>query len=459
MRNCLLITFFIHCLFISSLWGKGADYGKDRIKKLSWKGIDVIWLQDQRFPTYSIQVHFADGALGDRNIGGLTHATFSLLSSGTRRFDQKQISDNLEYYGVSHGASVSHEKSTYEISGTVTHIVPTMKKICHLFKDATYPVKELKNYKKQFRSSMKSLVNSHDSLASRAFREISMSKTPFQYPPEGKLKDIKKITQKRLKRTLAHFNSTVKKRIYLYGPKKVLAIKNIILDECGWNPEADFVREARYTKKFSSAAPSIHLVTVPQANQAKIFIGRYLNKKETHRTELHSLMGKILAGDFTSLLMKELRVKRGWIYSVGAFSGGQRDYGRAVIQTATKNENLLPLLNVVKDSLQSLIDGKFPKKQFKLARNSLAEKHPFRFQKGESYLAELSHLDHLGKDYSDLYRFPKRVRKHSLEDIEALTQKIFSWNKQIIMILGPAQLKKVLKKLGPVTVTNYKKYL
>ena len=459
MKNCLLAAIFISSLLAYSLEGKSSDYGRDRIKKLSWQDIDVTWLQDERFPTYSIQIYFADGALGDGRNRGLAHATFALLPSGTRRFDQRQISDNLEYYGVSHGATVSHESSHYQISGTTKHIIPTMMKICHLFKDASYPTKELNNYKKQFRSDMRSLINSHDSLATRAFREISMLGTPFQHPTEGKLKDLKNITSGKLKKNLAHFNNKVKKRIYLYGPKKVLAIKKIILDECGWNPKANFVRKARYKKSFPGSTPQIHLVTVPQANQVQIRMGRYLNKNEIKQTEMHALLGNLLAGGFTSLLMKELRVKRGWVYYVHAFSSGQRDYGRAIINTASKNENLLPLLTVVQDSLQSVIKGKFPSKQFDLVKNALAEKHPFRFQKGEHYLEQLSGLDHLEKDYSELYRFPRRVRGYSLKDIEQLTKKIFSWKKQTIMILGPSELKKPLRKLGPVTVTSYKKYL
>ena len=459
MKIPLLATLLL-LLFVSPLAvGKSTDYGKGRIKKMSWDGLDVVWLQDERFPTYSIQIYFADGALGDGKNGGLANATFDLLSMGTRRFNQKQISDNLEYFGVSHGAEVSHESSTYEISGTVKHIIPTMMKICHLFKDASYPPKELKNYKKRFRSNLKSLVNSHGRLADRAFREISMRGTPFRHPTEGKLRNIKKITPKKLKKNLLHFNNKVKKRIYLYGPQKVLSIQKIVLNECGWNPQAGFVRKASYKKKLPKTGPKIHLITVPHANQSQIRMGRYLNESEIEDRERHDLMNDILAGDFTSLLMKELRVNNGWVYYVSSYSGGQRDYGRAILTTATKNKNLLPLLKTVRKSLRSFIDGEFSQKQFKIAKNALAEKHPFRFQRGGQYLSELSKLDHLEKDYAELYRFPKRVRKHSLKSVQRLTRNIFSWNKQTIVILGPARLKKVLKKLGPVRVTNYKKYL
>ena len=461
MKN--IFTTFLSLLLLSlSLVAKSSDYGKSRIKKMSWQGIDVTWLQDDRFPTYSIQIYFADGALGDGKSPGLTQTTFNLLSSGTSQFDQKKIADDFEYLGASFGASVSHEQTTYSISGMLKDLNPTMTKICHLFNDATYPPKELNNYKKRRKSHLENLVNSHDSLSNRAFREISLSGTPYQNPVNGKLKNLNHITSKKLTKALSRFNLKVKKRIYISGPEEALSIKGTILEKCGWNPNASFVRKTQLPQKNSpSSGPKIHLVTVPRANQSKVLIGRYLHKSElTEQNEMHSLMATILASDYASLLMKELRVKRGWVYYAHSYSGRQRDYGRAMISTATDNKNLIPLLKEIRNSLQILVDRKFPSpKQFEIFQNSLAQKHPFRFQHENYYLSQLSNLDHLGKNYSELYLFPQRIRSYSLQDVANLTKKIFSWKKQTIVILGPASLKKNLERIGKVTVTSYKKYL
>ena len=458
MRKCFVLSL----LFVSlPLWAKSSNYGGDRIKKMSWEGVEVVWLQDERFPTYTMKVYFADGALGDGRHAGLTHAMFELLSAGTRRFNQKQIADNLEYFAVSHWGSVEHELSTYTISGTSEHIVPTVKKICHIFKDATFPAKQLSNYKKQVRSNKKSLVNNHGRLANWVFYDISMSGTAYRNPVTGKLKNLKGISRKRLKRRLTHFNGKVKKRIYLYGSKKVLAIQNIILEECGWGSQARFVRKVNNPKKkFPSSGPKIHLVTVPSANQTQIRVGRYLNKIEVGENERHKLMNSILAGGFSSVLMKELRVKRGWVYGVRSRSSlYARDYGRVTLGAATKNKNVVPLLKVVKSSLQDVMNGNFPGKDFKTMKESLIYKYPFRFELGERYLQQLMSMDHRGKSYSDLYRFPRRIRGLSLNQIEKFTQGMYDWKKQTIVILGPASLKKALKELGRVKVTNYKKYL
>ena len=100
------------------------------------------------------------------------------------------------------------------------------------------------------------MVNNAPAIAHRAFREITLSGTPFVNPSDGKLKDTFKITSKRLpKKTLNYFNDKVKKRIYLSGPVDVLKLKNVILNDCRWTGgEATFQRNVEYREKAFNGA-------------------------------------------------------------------------------------------------------------------------------------------------------------------------------------------------------------
>ena len=72
-----------------SVMGKSSDYGRERIKTMSWDGIDVVWLQDERFPTYSIQIYFADGALKRRKKWRTRQRNFRPSSSGNPPLQSK----------------------------------------------------------------------------------------------------------------------------------------------------------------------------------------------------------------------------------------------------------------------------------------------------------------------------------------------------------------------------------
>ena len=55
---------------------------EDNIKKLSWNGIDVVYIEDNRFPTYDLTIYFADGALSDqKGQAGLSVHSFNLMDS------------------------------------------------------------------------------------------------------------------------------------------------------------------------------------------------------------------------------------------------------------------------------------------------------------------------------------------------------------------------------------------
>ena len=54
------------------------------------------------------------------------------------RFNQKEIKENLEFYGAGLSGEVVHEYTTLSMGGTKKDMVPTLKQACHLVKDATF---------------------------------------------------------------------------------------------------------------------------------------------------------------------------------------------------------------------------------------------------------------------------------------------------------------------------------
>ena len=74
------------CLLFSSV----AIAGMPDYERLNWDGIDVVWIENNRLPMYEVSVYFADGALSDHSKRyGETELTFEMLTSGTRRFNQR----------------------------------------------------------------------------------------------------------------------------------------------------------------------------------------------------------------------------------------------------------------------------------------------------------------------------------------------------------------------------------
>ena len=170
-------------------------------------------------------------------------------------------------------------------------------------------------------------------------------------------------------------------------------------------------------------------------------------------------MSKFLGGGFTSRLMRELRVKRGLTYSVGSIVSGQRDYGRALVSTFTKNKTLKDLLKVTKQTIDDAIAGKIDKEDFERARGGMAGGYPFKFESSAAHVDQLMILDHRGKSHEDFYAFPKEVMKIDYPKIQSAMNNIFAWDKQTIVVVGDKSLKTQLDNFGKVELVDYKDYL
>lgn len=432
------------------------------IQKFDWNGLEVTYIEDNRFPVFDMGIYFSDGAVSDLGgIGGETEAAFNMSMLGTTKYTRAELSEKLEFFGASSDVQVTHEYTTLSLSGLSKDIKDLTKLTCEVLREANYPENEVKKVVNLQKNSMRSLENNHGALASRIFREVSLSDTPFSYPTGGKLKDLDLLAGQNLRKKMDHFLNLVKKRIYLTGPKSVLEIRSIIENDCRFSgTEAQFVRTPTYNKKVQNGL-QIVFAPVEKANQVQVMVGTFLNSDELVDDELAFLSSEFLGGGFTSRLMQEIRVKRGLTYSVGAVISSQKTYGRALISTFTKNETIVELIKVIRNAIATSrgSNHQINDKQFSLVKQGVIGSYPFKFEKTEQFLSELMITDHTEKKYEEIFQFQDKVKNYTKEDVAKKIEEVFNEKRMTIFVLGDKSLLAKLKKLGKVKVVNTKSFI
>ncbi len=465
MKKILALILVMNVLGAQHGWSATAQPTiEESIKRLNWNGIDVVYIEDKRFPTFDLTLYFADGALSEKKGEfGLTDHSFDLVDAGTPKLTQAQILDQFEFTGTEFNSNVTHEYSTMSVSGLSKDIKSTVSQMCSLLREASYPENVVMKEINQEREGLMTLVANPQGLAERVFREISLAQTPYAYPVSGKLSDFKSFKPAKLRAQMDYFLDKVKKRIYITGPSSVLAIEKIFSEECRFKgSSSDFVRSiAKPVVKETKT--NFVFVPVPDANQVQLRIGRFINANETQTRNLDALASDFLGGGFTSRLMREVRVKRGLTYSIGSFISSQKQYGRAGVSTFTKNETIDQLIKVIDETISTIAKNGISEEDLQHSTEGMIGAYPFKFESNPAFLSQLLLLDHIERPYSDLFEFKEAVAKYSAREVAQRIKEVYGMDRQTIFVLGDKKiepkLKELSKKYGKLKVLDYKKFL
>lgn len=445
---------FLFSLLTISQLGIAADSFLDSVKRMEWGDLEVVWVKDDRFPKFTASIYFKNGAFDDL-FPGQTQATFDLLTAGTPKLTQNQISEFFDFYGAKVRNSVTHEYSVLSIQGLTRDMKPIMGRVCELMNTANYPADEVSSYVSRARSGLKNLVTSHASLADRIFRQVSLEGTPFAKPVEGTYESLGRVDTKALKARLTKLNAS-KKVLYVSGPSEIKDMRDY-LKACDWKNEIS-LPDVKLKKP--SAQLAIYLVPVPAANQAQIRIGRYITQSEVQgKYDNFQLLAGFLGGSFTSKLVQELRVKRGLTYSAGAYASLQRDYGRAGIMTFTKSETTLETLKLIRDIFSDVSAGNFTMEEFKHQQGHQIGAYAFGFEEMSAFIGQLIQYDHQNRDLSELAEYPERVGKLNPGDLAWANKVSFPWERLTVVVVGDRSLEKTLSVIRPVKILDYKDFL
>ncbi|MDH4467545.1 MAG: insulinase family protein [Bacteriovoracaceae bacterium] len=426
---------------------------------------DLYYLADERVPTFHASIYFADGALSEEtDKKGLSNAMFDLLENGTKQLTQEAIAGNLDQLGMSIKGSTDYEFSTLEFEGLVQSRVDTTKFVCEILKDSTFPASELKKFQTAKSSEIQNLVSTHGALIERVARQLFYEGSPLVSPLDGNLSSLKKLKTVDLKNQRDYFLNKVKKRVFLQGPKTVLDIVDILKKDCGFAKDAKFVRsEVVKNLNIDRINPLIYFIPLPKANQAQIRMSRVQSSKAFQGLyEQNQLTSSLLGGSFTSLLMQEVRVKRGLTYSISANSPSQSTFGRSVISSFSRNEGVVDTINAIKQVTDDLCSGKVASELIEGSKKYLKGSQLVSFDDTKAYLSMVTSYYHKGRTLEDITLFPSRIESVSKDQIVDACKRLYFSGTLTTAVLGDQSLKEKLEKafgVQNVKTVKYEDYL
>ncbi|MCB1660329.1 MAG: insulinase family protein, partial [Pseudomonadales bacterium] len=173
------------------------------------------------------------------------------------------------------------------------------------------------------------------------------------------------------------------------------------------------------------------------SQQTHIMIGQATIRRDDPDYEALYVGNEILGGGgFGSILMKELREKRGLTYGVYSGLSPMQVEGPFIINLSTRNDQTEQSLALIRTNLQDFLRNGVTDEQVLEAKNNILGSFPLSTASNSNILAYLASMGfyNLPLDYLD--SFNERISKVTAQQIKTAFNKHLNPNKMLTVTVG-----------------------
>lgn len=403
------------------------------------KGAKVLFVETKQLPILDIEITFDAGSARDGKDWGLASITSGLVGTSTKDLNEEQIAQAFDEIGAQVGSSVSRDNASQSLR-TLTR-PEIMQKALDMFAttisqtefDADVFDREMKRLKIGLKQqSVKPQVISNELLWKTLYGDH-----PYGHPSSGTLESVEKINLKKVKDFYKRFYVTSNATIAMVGnvsrAKAEEIAEQITQNFPQGKPAAVIAEPVRKTAddsliEFESTQTYYSLATIGvergNPDYIPLFVGNHL-----------------LGGSgFGSMLMEEVREKRGLVYSVYSYFAPMKVAGPFIIGLSTKNASAYEADEVVKQTLNDFLK-EIPDEKLQAIKDNLTGGFPLRIDSNGKILGYLSMIGFYGLPLDYLDQFPKEVEKVTKEQILAAWKKHVKPQELVRLMVGSPNVK------------------
>ncbi|HMT81087.1 MAG TPA: pitrilysin family protein [Azonexus sp.] len=384
---------------------------------ISPSGARVYFVESRVLPMLDIQVDFAAGSMFDpTGKSGLAALTRGTLDLGAGKFDETAIAEQMADIGANLGGGADTDRAsvalrTLSAKDKREPALEILKNVLHAprFDSAIFEREKTRTI-----AGLKEAMTRPDSIGGKAFWAAMYPNHPYgrQATPES----IAALSRDDLTAFYARYYSAANASITLVGDLSRNDAEKIAESIAAGLPKGEPA-----TLPAAPEKPKKSLIQLAHpASQAHVFIG--LPAIERGNPDYFPLVVgnySLGGGGFVSRLMKEVRDKRGYAYSVYSYFAPMRQTGPFQIGLQTKRSQAKDAIKVTRDVLDGFLKDGPTEDELSAAKANLTGSFPLRLDSNKKLLENVAVIGFYGLPLDYLDQYQARVQAVTVDQIKA----------------------------------------
>jgi zinc protease len=380
-------------------------------------GTRVFFVENHALPILDVQIDFAAGTAYDP-VGktGVASMVRSLLEMGADGMDETQIASRMADLGakLSGGADMDRASVSLRTLSAVDKRVPALDILRAVLASPQFPAETFAREKARTIASLKEALTRPEAIAGRAF--WSAMYPGHAYGQQSTPESVAEIGRDDLPAFYRTHYTAARATLAIVGDlsradAEALAqqLTEGLPAGAGAAPLSDTLLPVAVEQRIAHPAAQAHvLIGLPAIKRGDpdifpLLVGNY------------SLGG----GGFVSRLMKEVRDKRGFAYSVYSYFHPMALPGPFQIGLQTKKAQANDALKLTREILASFLTEGPSESELKAAKQNLVGSFPLRLDSNRKILENVAVIGFYGMPLDYLETYAENIEKVTVADIKA----------------------------------------
>jgi zinc protease len=405
----------------------------------SAKGVRAWLVTEHSVPVVAIKCAFLGGSLQDPvDKEGLAHFMAASLLEGAGQLSAAAFKE--QYLRV--GSRLSATSSKEAVHGTLLSLSDGLSRsvdLLHLMvASPRFDSEAVERKRAEILVGLAAEEHAPAKLALKRWYAEAFAGHPYGRPPHGTRDSVAAMTIDDLKAQHARMFAKDVLRVVIVGDIDRTAAADLLDRAFGSLPHKAQVAPIDKIAPRSISAPVV--VEMDQPISSAVFGVASLSADDPDFPALQVLHYIVGSGDFDSRLMEEIRIKRGLAYAINTRLISDSVAPLVLGEMSTKNENMGPALDVVREVFAGIARDGPDKVQFETAKRYLTGSFLLDFDSTAKMADSLLTLWLHGKTPDYLTTRNKLIAAVGLDDVRRVAANLFKPERFIVAIVGKPKL-------------------